>query len=138
MLNSWNPHGLLSVVSSIYMSCHLLFLKLPRTITNLLSRIQSVGTKYGLNLPSASRVRKIGATSVALNLGDSAQAHLVTRQMSHSVSTDAQYYQAIVGHAINPRRACAQYLVCVCVSYSTSHFSRDYCATNDANLLSDG
>ena len=31
---------------------------------------------------------------MALRLGDSAQAHLVTRQMSHS---DSQYYQAIVG-----------------------------------------
>lgn len=66
-------------------------------VKKLSSQIQRVGLKYGLNLPSATKVRKIGATSVALKLGESAEAHLVTRQMSHSVSTDAQYYQAIVG-----------------------------------------
>ena len=40
---------------------------------------------------------------MALHLGNSTQAHLVTRQMSHSVNTDAQYYQAIVGdsHAMS-------------------------------------
>ena len=74
-----------------------------RVTTPESSRIKKLGTKYGLSLPSASRVRKIGATSVALHLGNSTQAHLVTMQMSHSVNTDAQYYQAIVGdsHAMS-------------------------------------
>ena len=63
---------------------------------------KAVGHRYGLNLPSCSRVRKIGATSVALNL-DEKKARLVTRQMSHSVATNAAYSQAIVGeqHAAN-------------------------------------
>ena len=64
---------------------------------NLSLKAKSVGARYGLALPSATRVRKIGATSVALNLGQSSQASLVTRQMSHSMSTEGLYYQAIVG-----------------------------------------
>ena len=68
-----------------------------RPIVNLSSKIKAIGLRYGLSLPSATRVRKIGATSVALNLGKSASANLVTRQMSHSVNTEAIYYQAIVG-----------------------------------------
>ena len=68
-----------------------------RPIVNLSSKIKAIGSRYGLSLPSATRVRKIGATSVALNLGKSASANLVTRQMSHSVNTEAIYYQAIVG-----------------------------------------
>ena len=43
-------------------------------IASLSSKSKKVGAKYGLSLPSVSRVRKIGATSVALQLGDSAQA----------------------------------------------------------------
>ena len=67
-----------------------------RHLGNLSSKAKSVGARYGLALPSATRVRKIGATSVALNLGQSSQASLVTREMSHS-STEGLYYQAIVG-----------------------------------------
>ena len=66
-------------------------------LTNLSSRVKALGKKFGLLLPSASRVRKIGATSVALSMGNSAEAHLVTRQLSHSVATNSQYYQAIMG-----------------------------------------
>lgn len=68
-----------------------------RPLSNLSSRVKKLGLKYGLCLPTATRVRKIGATSVALNLGDTGEAHLVTRQLSHSAATDSQYYQAIVG-----------------------------------------
>ena len=60
-----------------------------RPISKLSSRLKSVGRRYNLDLPNASRVRKIGATSVALNLDDK-EARLVTCQMSHSVA----YYQA--------------------------------------------
>lgn len=42
-------------------------------------------------------MRKIGATSAALSMGNSVEAHLVTRQLSHSVATNSQYYQAIMG-----------------------------------------
>ena len=58
---------------------------------------QIVGGRYGLQLPSATRVRKIGATTVAVKYGQSPKASLVTRQMSHSLNTEATYYQAIVG-----------------------------------------
>lgn len=78
-------------------SNHLFLLSGSRPITKLSTKLKSLGVKYGLSLPTASRVRKIGATAVALNLGDSTKAHLVTRNMSHSVNTSAQYYQAIVG-----------------------------------------
>lgn len=42
------------------------------------------------------------AIRVATNLGDSAQAHLVTGHMSRSTNTEAMYYQAIIGdrHAV--------------------------------------
>ena len=66
-----------------------------RPINKLSSRLKAVDHRYGLDLPNASRVRKIGATSVAVNL-DEKEACLVTRQMSHSVATNAAYYQAIV------------------------------------------
>lgn len=73
-----------------------------RPLSKLSSRLKALGGKYTLNLPSASRVRKIGATSVAMNLGNTAKAHLVTRNMSHSLNTNAEYYQAVVGdtHAV--------------------------------------
>jgi hypothetical protein len=48
---------------------------------NLSSNIKSIGKRYGLCLPSAICVRNIGATSVALALGQSPKANLVTRQM---------------------------------------------------------
>ena len=78
--------------------CDLLFVLCGgKCLGNLSSKLKCVGARYGLNLPSATRVRKIGATSVALHLGQSPQASLVTRQMSHSISTEGLYYQAIVG-----------------------------------------
>ena len=74
-----------------------------RAIRNMSTKLKKLGKRFGLSLPSACRVRKIGATCVAANLGDSAQAHLVTRHMSHSASTEARYYQAIIGdrHAVS-------------------------------------
>ena len=77
-------------------SQYLLLLSGGREINKLSSRLKTVGRRYGQNLPNTSRVRKIGATCVELNL-DERDARLVTRQMSHSASTSAAYYQAIVG-----------------------------------------
>ena len=65
-----------------------------RPLGNLSSKIKSIGNR----LPSATRVRKIGATSVVLTLGQSPTANLVTRQMSHTINTEALHYQAIVGN----------------------------------------
>ena len=58
-----------------------------RPLGNLSSKLKLIGGKYRLSLPSATRVRKIGATTVALTL----------RQMSHTINTEALHYQAIVG-----------------------------------------
>ena len=44
-----------------------------------------------------ARLRKIGATAVALNFGQLPKANLVTRQMAHS--KQPKYYQAIVACA---------------------------------------
>ena len=79
-------------------------------ITKLSTKLKNLGTKYGLNLPNASHVRKIGVTAMALNLGDLTKAHLVTRNMSHSLNTSAEYYQAIVGdsHAAEAFEAMSQ------------------------------
>jgi hypothetical protein len=79
-------------------SCKLFVLSGGRSVENLSSKLKTIGVRYGLCLPSATRVRKIGATAVALNLGQSPKANLVTRQMSHSLNTEAMYYQAIVGY----------------------------------------
>ena len=68
-----------------------------RGIKSLSSRLKVVGSTYGLQLPNATRVRKIGATTVAMKCGQTPEASLVTRQMSHSLNTEATYYQAIVG-----------------------------------------
>jgi hypothetical protein len=65
-----------------------------RGIKSLSSRLKVVD---GLQLPNATRVRKIGATTVAMKYGQTPEASLVTRQMSHSLHTEAMYYQAIVG-----------------------------------------
>ena len=66
-------------------------------LSRLSTRIKRFGERHGRVLPSATRVRKIGATEVAMKMGDSADAHLVTRHMSHSAATETKYYQAIVG-----------------------------------------
>lgn len=68
--------------------CHVLFFK-------------RLGPLFGVMLPNASRVWKIGATEAAMHLGDSTETQLVTRHLGHSAATEHQlrsrYYQAIVG-----------------------------------------
>ena len=69
-----------------------------RPLMNVSRRIQSLGAAYGIKVPTATQVRKIGATMVALQCGTgSTAAGLVCRQLSHSVQTEMTYYQAIVG-----------------------------------------
>ena len=53
--------------SSMTANHHLFLLTGGRVLTNLSTRIKKLGEKYKLSLPCASRVRKIGATSVAMN-----------------------------------------------------------------------
>ena len=74
----------------------LLLLCGAQPLSNLSSWVQELGARYDLVLPSATRVRKIGATEVAMRLGDTTDTHLVTRHLSHSAATETQYYQAIV------------------------------------------
>ena len=57
-----------------------------------------LGNRYGLVLPTATRVRKIGSTTVALNVGGGADATMIHRQLSHTPKTDELHYQAIVDH----------------------------------------
>ena len=63
-----------------------------------MSQIQAtLGQRYNIVLPTATKVRKIGATLVALHVGVGGTATLVKRQLSHTAVTDEKYYQAIVG-----------------------------------------
>ena len=55
---------------------------------------QEAGARYALVLPTATRVRKIGCTTVALNVGEGAEASMVTCQLSQ---IDKLHYQAFVG-----------------------------------------
>ena len=60
--------------------------------------IGAIGQRYNIILPKATKVRKVGATSVALNVGAGGIATLVKCQLSHTAVTDEKYYQAIVGN----------------------------------------
>ena len=63
-----------------------------------LDRMARLGNRYGLVLPTATRVRKIGSTTVALNVWGRADATMIHRQLSHTPKTDELHYQAIVDH----------------------------------------
>lgn len=62
-----------------------------------------LGNRYGLVLPTATRVRKIGSTTVALNVGGGADATMIHRLLSHTPKTDELHYQAIVGDSHSAR-----------------------------------
>lgn len=66
-------------------------------LTKLSNCIQRFGERRGLLLPTAMKVRQIGSTEVAMHLGDTTDAHLITRHIAHSAATESRYYQAIVG-----------------------------------------
>lgn len=68
----------------------------PRQLSRMATLIKRLGSRYSLSLPTATRVRKIGSTTVALNVGG-ADASVITRQQSHTAKTDELHYQAIVG-----------------------------------------
>ena len=93
---------------------------------------KALGRLYGLTLPIASRVRKIGATSVALHL-DEKDPRLVTRQMSHSVATNVAYYQAIVGE----QHAAAAYKTMSSLRRPQPEESPKACGTPRQRLFSD-
>ena len=58
--------------------------------------MQSFGRMYQVNIPSATLVRKTGATSLARNVSGPT-ATLVQNQMAHSTETHARFYRAITG-----------------------------------------
>ena len=75
---------------------NLLVLPYGKKIGKLNNLLKSLGDKYGIKLPSATRVRKIGATSTVKNVSGPSTS-LVQRQLSHSSETDNRFYQAITG-----------------------------------------
>ena len=50
----------------------------PRQLSGMATLIKRLGSRYSLSLPTATRVRKIGSTTVALNVGG-ADASVITR-----------------------------------------------------------
>ena len=77
-------------------SKYMIVLSGHRQLDRMSARIKRLGSRYSLSLPTATRVRKIGSTTVALNVGG-ADASVITRQLSHTAKTDELHYQAIVG-----------------------------------------
>ena len=61
-------------------------------MARLIKRLES---RYTLVLPTAIRVRKIGSTTVALNVGEGAEASMITCQLSHTAKTDKLHLSAI-------------------------------------------
>ena len=62
-----------------------------KQLNKVATRIRRLGNHYGLTLPTPTRVRKIGATTVSLNVGTAPEAALITRQLSHAARTEQQY-----------------------------------------------
>ena len=67
-----------------------------KPVTHVNNLLQFLGRKYNISVPTATRVRKIGATETARKVSGPTST-LVMNQLSHSVSTDQRYYQAIHG-----------------------------------------
>ena len=87
-------------------SPHLLLLPGCKQLDNVHHRVKRLGARYGFSAPTATKVRKIGATNVALRCGET-EAKLITRQMSHTGHTQAKHYEGIVGttHAASAFRS---------------------------------
>ena len=66
-------------------------------LTQLSNRIKAVGKKFGIKVPTATRVRKIASTVTALHCRSSSDTKRVTKQMCHSASTHEKYYEAVGG-----------------------------------------
>lgn len=72
------------------------FLVLPggKRITKSNYYMQKLGKKYGIDVPTATKVRKIGATA-AISKCTAPQVALLSSQMGHSEQTERLYYRAI-------------------------------------------
>ena len=68
-----------------------------KQLKNLQGLLNKLGKYYGFTTPTATRVRKIGATSVCNAFGDGPEKTRVSKQMSHSMQTHSRYYEATRG-----------------------------------------
>lgn len=75
---------------------NLLILPGGKPIHNMHNLMESLGRMYQVSIPSATLVRKTGATSLARNVSGPT-ATLVQNQMAHSTETHARFYRAITG-----------------------------------------
>ena len=80
---------------------YMLVMSGPKKLDRMARLIKRLESRYALVFPTATRVRKIGSTTVALNVGGGAEASMITRQLSHTAKTDELHYQVIggVGHS---------------------------------------
>ena len=69
---------------------------MPTAITNPTYLLQKLGDRLGVAMPTPTRVQKIAATTVVQSL-EPQELAIVSRQMSHSMSTEKASYQAIIG-----------------------------------------
>ena len=76
--------------------CPFLFVRCgPKKVTQISNRVKSVGKRFDVEAPTATRVRKIGSTAVALQCGTSKDARLITQQMSHTSAVHERYYEMV-------------------------------------------
>lgn len=68
----------------------------PKPIANQPALLKLL-KNYNIDLPTATKLRKIGATTAARTLSHSKMA-LVAKQMGHSLSTSWRYYQAMASN----------------------------------------
>ena len=74
----------------------------PRSLANLNQHVQALGKYYNLVLPTPTRIRKIGATTVTLNVGSWGDRDCVTRQLSHSISSVVNLKRCLVDFSSGP------------------------------------
>ena len=92
----WYVDNLRPIIDPNNHSDKLLVLAGPKELYNLSTHLKSLGKRYGFQAPSATIVRKIGATTVVLKCGEQDKA-LITRQMSHTANTQVRHYEGVVG-----------------------------------------
>ena len=67
-----------------------------KKVMKLSNLIRFMESELNITIPSATEVRKIGATAVAKKCTEG-EARVVARQMAHDPRVSAQYYQAVRG-----------------------------------------
>lgn len=65
-------------------------------IRHMTNHLKSLETKFRVKVPTATLVRKAGATATARKVGGEAGV-LIRQQLSHSSETDLRFYQALCG-----------------------------------------